>query len=194
VKIIDFGIAVTITKGQLLAEEAGTAPYMSPEMARGEGYDQTTDIWSLGATLYELLYGAHPYIPAGVQCTASLKEAIKANNPRPSFIGSGVASNAASADVIQFVQSLMDRSPAVRPTAVTALRSSLLDCGRRLSTETLATITEEIMGHINTEEDSFVPHKTPGQHKTPSGMKKVSATARRGIKRMLHMIICKGAQ
>ena len=32
----------------------GTAPYMAPEMLRNEGYDFLADVWSIGATFFEL--------------------------------------------------------------------------------------------------------------------------------------------
>jgi serine/threonine-protein kinase len=62
-KVTDFGIArsldvqgVTQT-GTVL----GTSDYIAPEQARGEKVDPRTDIYSLGAVLFELLTGDVPY-------------------------------------------------------------------------------------------------------------------------------------
>ncbi|MCH8851242.1 MAG: protein kinase [Planctomycetes bacterium] len=68
VMVSDFGLAKDMTQeaatrsGQLM----GTWRYMSPEQVRGGGanVDQRTDIYSLGATLYELLT-FQPAIPGG---------------------------------------------------------------------------------------------------------------------------------
>src|SRR5262245_22668987 len=65
-KLMDFGLAkrdsgeATLTiEGQVL----GTPAYMSPEQARGEGYkvDGRSDVYSLGAVLYQLLTGRTPF-------------------------------------------------------------------------------------------------------------------------------------
>ncbi len=63
IKIMDFGLA-KVGKGMQLTKEQstlGTAPYMSPEQARGEEVDRSTDIWSFGIVLYEILTGELPF-------------------------------------------------------------------------------------------------------------------------------------
>ena len=63
VKILDFGIAKLFGHCQLThtGTTIGTMAYMSPEQARGEEVDPRTDIWSLGAILYEMLAGCPPF-------------------------------------------------------------------------------------------------------------------------------------
>ncbi|MHB8643612.1 MAG: Stk1 family PASTA domain-containing Ser/Thr kinase [Gaiellaceae bacterium] len=62
VKVTDFGIARAGTSQMTEAGSIiGTAQYLSPEQARGAQVDQTSDLYSLGIVLYELLTGNVPY-------------------------------------------------------------------------------------------------------------------------------------
>ncbi|MCB9257984.1 MAG: protein kinase [Ignavibacteriales bacterium] len=63
VKIIDFGLAKNLlnTISNYEYETEGTFGYMSPEQIKGEEVDKRTDIWSLGATIYQMLYKKLPF-------------------------------------------------------------------------------------------------------------------------------------
>jgi hypothetical protein len=65
VKVMDFGIsrrlADAATGGGPAAAVLGTANYLPPERARGEGADARSDLYSAGCLLYELLVGTSPF-------------------------------------------------------------------------------------------------------------------------------------
>jgi Tol biopolymer transport system component len=77
VKILDFGLAKapqnplpgeqgfsnspTMVSGSMAGMILGTAPYMSPEQARGKSVDARTDIWAFGCVLYEMLTGTQTF-------------------------------------------------------------------------------------------------------------------------------------
>lgn len=61
--LTDFGLARDASEGTLTGTGVvlGTAVYMPPEQAQGEKVDAQADVYSLGATLYELLTGRRPF-------------------------------------------------------------------------------------------------------------------------------------
>ncbi len=62
---IDFGLSRHLQLPDLLAEESdvpmGSAPYMAPEQVLGRRTDPRSDIFALGAVLYEWLTGEYPF-------------------------------------------------------------------------------------------------------------------------------------
>jgi serine/threonine protein kinase/tetratricopeptide (TPR) repeat protein len=75
VKVLDFGLAKFIRPryaeaGTPISKQVdsdpnlvmGSVPYMSPEQVRGEEIDQRSDIFSLGAVLYETATGTPPFV------------------------------------------------------------------------------------------------------------------------------------
>lgn len=64
IKVTDFGIARAMNAGTTMMYTnsiMGSAHYLSPEQASGKPVNGSTDIYSLGAVLYEMLTGRVPY-------------------------------------------------------------------------------------------------------------------------------------
>jgi len=67
VKVLDFGIAKLTEDEQRkhitgVADFLGTPAYMSPEQAKGESLDSRSDLYSVGAMLFELVTGRGPFV------------------------------------------------------------------------------------------------------------------------------------
>jgi serine/threonine protein kinase len=100
VKVLDFGLAKLTASPSPLSSSAdtgqidrtqdnqitqpgtalGTVSYMSPEQARGELTDSRTDLFSLGAVLYEMVTGLQAF---GGSTTAVVYDSILNRSPRP---------------------------------------------------------------------------------------------------------------
>ncbi len=93
VKLLDFGLARILapatadvaqsTEPTLAAPTRagtilGTAPYMSPEQARGHSVDRRTDVWAFGCVLYEMLGGQRAF---GGASAADVLAAVMGQDP-----------------------------------------------------------------------------------------------------------------
>jgi tetratricopeptide (TPR) repeat protein len=84
--VMDFGLAYDIGQGHGLTQTGalmGTPAYMAPEQARGDvrGIDRRSDVYSLGATLYELLAGVTPF--SGDSLLGTLQKVLHEEPPSP---------------------------------------------------------------------------------------------------------------
>jgi tetratricopeptide (TPR) repeat protein len=113
--LTDFGLATheraaTITDSGALV---GTPMYMSPEQVSGarEGIDFRTDVYSLGATLYEMVTGRPPFESDNVQST--LRQIVEVDPRPPRRIRAGIPR-----DLETITLKAMEKIPANRyPTA-----------------------------------------------------------------------------
>src|SRR6266496_619083 len=153
VKVLDFGIAklaeeegpATMPRDEalLLVETnlgavLGTVRYMSPEQACGGHVDQSTDIWSLGVVLYEMLTGHVPFVgdpPSqsyGAAGTPSeVMSAILEREPPP--LTRYIAR--APAELQQIINKTQRKDPGQRYDSVNELLQALKDLRRKLEAE-----------------------------------------------------------
>ncbi|XP_072921323.1 cGMP-dependent protein kinase 2 isoform X1 [Hemitrygon akajei] len=61
IKLVDFGFAKKIGRGQKTWTFCGTAEYVAPEIILNKGHDFGVDFWSLGILVFELLTGSPPF-------------------------------------------------------------------------------------------------------------------------------------
>jgi non-specific serine/threonine protein kinase/serine/threonine-protein kinase len=93
-KLLDFGIAKLLPEPGLGAEDVPTATvlqaltpdYASPEQVRGEAVTVTTDVYSLGVMLYELLAGRRPYQVGRLDPREIARVVCEVEPPRPSDV------------------------------------------------------------------------------------------------------------
>jgi eukaryotic-like serine/threonine-protein kinase len=174
IKVLDFGLAKikSTMQGDSTAVGAllGTPGYMAPEVARAARDDDArADVWSVGATLFKLLTGQHPFEAADM---LALLVATTREMPRPiERVAAEVAAEIppAVADVIDRALSvdLARRWPDAR-TMQTALRAAREEpVSRRRIMPSLAEIADE--------NDPTVMHNGP-QPALSSGRMRISSS------------------
>jgi tRNA A-37 threonylcarbamoyl transferase component Bud32 len=116
-RLVDFGIARiasdTAQRLTLAGTTLGTLRYMAPEQLAGEPGNERTDVFGLGATLYQMLSGRAPF---DAEAPAAL---IRQQRARPPAI------LAVTARVMNVVWDALDSDPASRPASAGELGSRL---------------------------------------------------------------------
>ena len=138
VVLTDFGLARAVaadSKVTIGAQMIGTPSYMAPEQVRGEVVGPQTDLYALGAVLYEMLTGRCPFVRDGVVATAMARLEADAEDPR--------SHTPLPDDVAALVMRCLQRSPDQRPESAASVAAALAEIARRPETpDTAATLFE----------------------------------------------------
>src|SRR3954471_9399224 len=111
-KLGDFGLAFSvdrrrITKAGLIV---GTASYMAPEQALGQHPDAMSDLYSLGAVVYEMVTGRPPFV--GDDIVSVISKHQRAEPVRPSWHADDIPH-----ELEELVMQLLEKRPEQRPKA-----------------------------------------------------------------------------
>ena len=119
-KLVDFGIAhaATVTGTLSLGELRGSAPYISPEQVRGGPVDGRSDLYALGAVLFELLTGHPPFDGANVAAVMACR--LVNDPPSPRALNPAVPSA-----LDRIVRKALAREPAQRYQAAADFAAEL---------------------------------------------------------------------
>ena len=140
VKLLDFGLATAGERGEIAASAVsvslpvtmsrpgavlGTAAYMSPEQARGEQVDARSDLFSLGAVMYEMVTGRRPF--NGETASAILRAILHDTPAAPRTTNPGIP-----AALDGLVMRLLAKDREARPQRAADVRDDLRQLSREL--------------------------------------------------------------
>jgi len=115
IKVTDFGLSKDFGSASLRTS-CGTPDYVAPEVLRGQPYDNSVDIWSIGVITYILLCGFPPFY--GNTDQQIFEKILKAEYDFPSPDWDPISNEAKD-----FIRKILIHDPAKRPTAAEALES-----------------------------------------------------------------------
>ncbi|MBV6395358.1 MAG: Serine/threonine-protein kinase PknD [Anaerolineales bacterium] len=118
--ISDFGLAKLMDAAPNMTGSGviGTPAYMSPEQAQGSNVDGRSDIYALGAIIYEMLSGEHPYkanTPMGVVLKHITDPVPEIRRDHPNI----------PAEVDEIIKKAMNKNPDKRYATATDLSQAL---------------------------------------------------------------------
>jgi serine/threonine-protein kinase len=192
VKVMDFGLARIGANSGMTATGAvlGTPHYMSPEQVRGERADPRSDVFALGAILYELLTGRPPFEAETMHAVLyrileTEPESVRRWNPDVPEPVVALAGEALAKDPARRFPTGSEMAAAVRaareelspgPSRESPL-ASLLDGSAPEKTQLIAPPTEgslALEALVNSDAAASTPHVTQQGQPTLSGRARTS--------------------
>ena len=131
-KILDFGIAKLLAPVSSFAREARTRTgfamftpeYASPEQARGDAISTATDVYSVGAVLYELATGAPAHRTSG-SALETLRVICEEEPARPSAAGPRDRHRELAGDLDNIILKALHKEPGRRYASMEQLSNDL---------------------------------------------------------------------
>ena len=114
-KLIDFGLATYICRGEKMKGKIGTTMYMAPEILKNEPFNEKIDVWSAGIILFNMMTGCEPF--------ASGNEKFKQYQIINKPINFDVIKN----DYLrELCQEMLEKDPEKRLDAATSLEKAII--------------------------------------------------------------------
>jgi calcium/calmodulin-dependent protein kinase I len=113
IKVTDFGLSKDFSTASLRTS-CGTPDYVAPEVLKGQPYDNTVDIWSIGVITYILLCGFPPFYGNTDQQIFEKILRVEYDFPSPDW-------DHISVEAKQFIKCILVPEPSKRPSAVEAM-------------------------------------------------------------------------
>jgi len=109
IKVADFGLSKMFDREMLLSQ-CGSPTYVAPEVLLAIPYDQSVDMWAVGVITYVMLTGCFPFFEEQNNYKALYQKIINIDYTFPD-------DPPMSPEVKDFINQLLVRDPAKRPTA-----------------------------------------------------------------------------
>ncbi len=118
VKVMDLGLVRRVSRRSANPASGfyGSLSYAAPEVLLGKSARPTSDLYSLGVVLFEVVTGVHPFASAASEPDAIIDAHIKQEPPRPSHFKPRI-----SAFLEQLILDLLAKNPADRPRSAAEL-------------------------------------------------------------------------
>ena len=118
IRLLDFGLSKIIGPNQKCTEPYGTLCFVAPEVLKGEPYDKSVDLWSIGVTTFLLLTGYLPFDDKN-----SEREIARKTIQDPVLFQPEIWSKLSN-EAMQFVDGLLKKKPEERLTITQVLEHS----------------------------------------------------------------------
>ncbi len=175
VRLTDFGIARMQSDSAVAGVAViGTPQYMSPEQVTGGNVGPTSDLYSLGVTMYQMIAGELPF--RGESSMALVKSICEDDPPRLNRLISSVPD-----DVARLVAYLIEKDPAGRPASAKVAYGLIhrLQKQRGVANTVSDSITAFLKEEMEPRPFSSLERKRAQARKTDRRVKRQASTGRR---------------